>query len=162
MKKWKKTLIGLSILIALGNYCIEHNYDTSDIEIVDGYCYATYSDGNVYIGDKCFLRGVDCNDGDVLVEDLRDDAEDPNFKIIDSKELIDKDKRNEILEILCCYEREYPSNWDRSIESMRLEWFMHNIGYDNGLATNRTRDVDLNNGDENKYNNKVLSKILRI
>ena len=145
MKKWKKTLIGLSILIALGNYCIEHNYDTSDIEIVDGYCYATYSDGNVYIGDKCFLRGVDCNDGDVLVE-----------------ELIDKDKRNEILEILCCYEREYPSNWDRSIESMRLEWFMHNIGYDNGLATNRTKDVDLNNGDENKYNNKVLSKILRI
>ena len=161
MKKWEKTLIGLSILIVLGNYCIDHNYDTSTIDIVDGYYYATYSDGCVYIGDKCFLDEIDCNEGDILIENLSDD-DDPNFKIIDSKKIIDKNKRNEILEKLCCYESEYPSRWDRSIESMRLEWFMHNIGYDNGLETKRTKDVDLNNEDENKYNNKVLSKIFRL
>ncbi len=161
MKKWKKTLIGLGILIAIGSHMIDNNYDTSDIEIVDGDCYATYSCGSVYIGDRCFLNEINCSEGDVLVEDLRDDN-DPNMKIINSMEIDDKNIRNEILEILCDYEEEYPSKWNRSIDSMRLEWFMHNIGYTNGLETRRTKDVDLNNEDEEKYNNKVLSKLLRL
>ena len=70
MKKWQKTLIGLGIFIALCSYNLDNSYDTSAVEIVNEDYYATYSDGAVYIGDRCFLDGIDCNEGDILVEDL--------------------------------------------------------------------------------------------
>jgi len=161
MKKWQKTLIGLGIFIALCSYSLDNSYDTSAVEIVNEDYYATYSDGAVYIGDRCFLDGVNCNEGDILVEDLRYN-DDPDMKVINSIDIKDKNKRNEILEILCSYEEDNPSTWNRSIESMRLEWLMHNISYDYGLEKRRTKDVDLDNEDEDEYDNKVLSKIFKL
>ena len=161
MKKWQKTLIGLGIFIALCSYNLDNSYDTSAVEIVNEDYYATYSGGAVYIGDRCFLDGIDCNEGDILVEDLRYN-DDPDMKVINSIDIKDKNKRNEILEILCSYEEDNPSTWNRSIESMRLEWLMHNISYDYGLEKRRTKDVDLDNEDEDEYDNKVLSKIFKL
>lgn len=74
----------------------------------------------------------------------------------------DKDTRNEILEVLCCYEEMYPSNWDRSIESMRVEWFCHNTAYNFNYRVDDSFEVDLNNKDEDKYSNKVLRRLFRI
>ena len=93
--------------------------------------------------------------------DERDD-DDPNFKIYNSCRITNKDERNEILEILCQYEKDYPSNWNRTIESLRLEWFAHNFFYFFDYQTHRTTDVDLNNGDEKIYDNSLLRRILKL
>ena len=71
----------------------------------------------------------------------------------------DAEIRNEILEILQEYERQFPSDWDRTTESMRLEWLMHNLSYRFDYQPGRTESVDLNNNDEGKYDNKILQRI---
>ena len=82
--------------------------------------------------------------------------------ICNSCNIKDKDIRNDILEVLCIYEEMYPSNWDRSIESMRFEWFCHNAAYYVNYKVDDAYEVDLNNNDESKYDNKVLRRIFRI
>ena len=54
----------------------------------------------------------------------------------------------------------YPSVWERSIESMRNEWEVHNWAYRFDYKKNRTTDVDFNIGDEEKYSSKILTKML--
>ena len=82
--------------------------------------------------------------------------------IYNSCDIVDKDIRNDILEVLCEYEERYPTDWDRSIESMRLEWLCHNMAYCFNYRTDDSCEVDLNNSDEEKYDKKVLSRILRL
>jgi hypothetical protein len=82
--------------------------------------------------------------------------------IRNSYNINDKDIRNDILEVLCIYEEMYPSNWDRSIESMRFEWFCHNAAYYVNYKVDDAYEVDLNNNDESKYDSKVLRRIFRI
>ena len=124
--------------------------------------FAEYSDGYIYIGDENYINSLEnTNSCDILVIDERDKL-DPNMVICDSCVIKDKDTRNDILEVLCCYEEMYPSNWDRSVESMRFEWFCHNAAYYVNYKVDDSSEVDLNNNDENKYNNKVLSRVFRI
>lgn len=161
IKKYNKRLIFISVLILLlSSYLSKHKYK-SKYEILDDKAFASYSNGLIYIGDKEFLESIEVNDGDVLILDERD-LEDPNMSIYNSCDISDKDIRNEILEVICCYEEMYPSRWDRTIESMRLEWLCHNISYFFNYKVDHSSDVDLNNGDEGIYDNKVLSRILRI
>lgn len=82
--------------------------------------------------------------------------------IRESYKITDKDKRNQILEVLCEYEKNNPSEWDRSIESMRLEWFIHNMGHELDYKKDHSDDVDLNNEDEEDYDDKVLRKLFRL
>ena len=163
-KKWKRRLLMLSCVILLLSYQYEHTYDPQyEILNEDDGAFASYSDGLIYIGDKYYLDHLDSlSEGDILVEDLRNKKSDPDLKVIDSYKVTDKDKRNEILEVLCEYEECYPSDWDRSIESMRLEWFAHNLSYDFDFARDRSTDVDLDNDDEEKYDNKILRRILKL
>ena len=124
--------------------------------------FAEYSDGYIYIGDENYINSLEnTNSCDILVIDERDKL-DPNMVICDSCVIKDKDTRNDILEVLCCYEEMYPSNWDRSVESMRFEWFCHNAAYYVNYKVDDSSEVDLNNNDEDKYNNKVLSRVFRI
>jgi hypothetical protein len=124
--------------------------------------FASYSDGYVYIGDKEYLNSLhDITSKDILVLDERDNK-DPNMTILNSCNITDKEKRNEILEILCYYEEIYPTKWDRSIESMRLEWFAHNFSYYVNYKTNDAKSVDLNNEDETTYDYEVLRRLLRL
>ena len=162
IKKYKKNLLYLSTIIFLITYYLkDHDYNPS-IKICDDTFFATYSDGLVYIGDEEFLNNIKCDENDVLICDNRKNLDDPNMIIYNSCCITDKDKRNEILEIVCEYEKCYPSSWNRSIESMRLEWFMHNVGYFFNYKRARTTDVDLNNNDEEKYDKKVLRKVLKL
>ena len=84
------------------------------------------------------------------------------MRIYDSYKIDDKDRRNDILEVLCLYENMYPSDWNRSLESMRLEWFMHNLGHDFNYKKDHSDHVDLNNEDEDDYDDKVLRKLFRL
>jgi len=166
-KKLKRKLLAISASLVLLTtyYNIDYVYHPS-IEIMDeNACgpFGCYSYGNVYIGSRSYLRSLtNLTENDILVEDQRFDSDDPNMKIYSSYLIDDKDIRNEILEILCRYEECYPSPWDRSIESMRLEWLMHNVSYFFNHEQNRTGDVDLNNNEGEYYDNPVLRKILKI
>lgn len=157
----KKVLYTSIVLMLILTYSFKHKYKSNYTILDDEDAFASYKDGLIYIGDEEFLRSIDTNDGDILILDERD-KNDPNMCIYNSCDIRDKDIRNDILEVLCCYEKMYPSNWDRSIESMRFEWLCHNVAYNFEYKVDDSREVDLNNGDEDKYKNKVLNRILRI
>lgn len=124
--------------------------------------FASYSLGYIYIGSRSYLLDLpNVGPNDVLIEDQRY-FEDPNMSIYQSYNIVDKDIRNEILEVICIYEQIYPSKWDRTIDSMRLEWFCHNLSYNLNYKTEKSCDVDLNNDDESKYSSKVLQRIFRL
>jgi len=165
-KKIKKKLLAISTaLVLLTAYSsIDHLYQPN-YEIVEenpSGPFGCYSCGYIYIGSLTYLKSLtDITENDILVLDQRYKA-DPNMKIFSSYRITDKDLRNEILEVLCRYEECYPSPWNRSIESMRLEWLMHNLSYYINNEPNRAGDVDLNNNEEEYYNNPVLRKIFKI
>ena len=148
------------LLVAYTNKKVYHpNYVILNEE--DGP-FAEYSIGYVYIGDSEYLRNLkNISSNDVLIRDERDD-DDPNVVIINSYNIINKEIRNEILEILQYYEMMYPTNWNRSIESMRLEWLCHNASYYFNYEVESSYEVDLNNKDEEKYDSEVLRRILRL
>ena len=76
-------------------------------------------------------------------------------------DLLDKDERNEILTVLKEYDSMYNTEWDRSIESMRVEWTVHNMLYDLHYESARTKHVDLDNSEEELYSNPILQRLLK-
>ena len=110
-----------------------------------------YSKGVIYIGDIDYLNSIDeLNYGDILAYDGRDNN-DPNIRIYDSFKIRDYDTREEIIEALLYYEEMYPTDWNRTKNSLCREWTAHNVAYIFGINQHRTTDVDLNNGDELVY-----------
>ncbi len=129
-------------------------------EILDNHeAYASYSGGLIYIG-KYKHHPYLLDDGDIFILDSRWDNN-PDMKIINSYKVLDSNERSEILSVLCEYEKENPSKWDRSLGSMELEWTLHNLGYYFNIKRDSSTDVDLDNSDEDIYQNKVLQKILK-
>lgn len=152
-------LIGISvavIVISSKSYTYKPSYEI--VEIEDEHAIFSYEKGNIYIGDKEYLDSLtNINDEDILVQDKRD-AIDPNMIIFNSYRIEDKNTRNTILNCLLEYEKLYPSKWDRTIESLRIEWSVHNILYEILYERKRTTNVDLNNADETVYNNTILKR----
>lgn len=124
--------------------------------------FASYGKGLVYIGDMTFLDNLDeVKDDDILILDERI-GNDPNMKILSSYIIKNRKDKKEILKILSLYEKKSPSEWNRSYESMMVEWEMHNLLHSLGYRINRTTDVDLNNNDEHFYDDAILKKIFRL
>ena len=163
MKNLKKKLIILGLSLSIIGYTSIDYFYTPKIEISeDGDSFARYSLGKVYIGDHKYLKSLDnIEEFDILVEDLRGEK-DPNMKVYNSIKINDRELVNEIIEILLEYERQNPSKWNRTAESMRVEWIMHNLSYLFNIERNRTLDVDFNNGDQEKYDKIVVRKLLKL
>lgn len=166
-QKAKKRLLAISAAILIGTtyYNTDHVYHPTYeiIDDADDKAFGSYSKGKIYIGSLNFLESLEnLNEDDILVQDQRFSYKNPNLKIFSSYRITDKEQRNEILEVLCEYEDCYPSPWDRSIESMRVEWAMHNFSYYLDNHRERTTDVDLNNEDEEKYDSDIARKILKL
>ena len=165
-KKAKRRLLALAAAVIIGTtyYSVDHVYHPT-YEIIDDSedkAFGSYSKGKIYIGKALFLQSLtDLSEDDILVLDQRFSPTNPNLKIMSSYRITDREQRNEILEVLCRYEECYPSPWERSIESMRVEWTAHNLSYYLNNHRERTTDVDLNNEDEERYDSKVLRKILK-
>lgn len=143
----------------------DHRYNGSYKIINDGNVFATYIDGNVYIGNSLFIKTLkNIKEKDVIILDDTKNI-DPDYKIISSYKITDNVIQNEILNILYEYNKLHPSLWKRSMKSMKIEWIAHNLLYYFDYQTIRTMDVDFNNNDENVYNEKMLKdtikKILR-
>ena len=117
----------------------------------DEDAYSGYSKGSIYIGDKEYLDSLEnITDKDILVEDERD-SDNPTMRIRNSYLVFEKNDRTEILKSLCEYEKEHPSDWNRTLETMELEWEAHNLLYYFNYKKDHTTDVDLDNNDEEKY-----------
>ena len=135
----------------------DHDYDNNDYVIYDNDIepYGAYKKGNIYIGNHNYIESIKdkTNKGDVLIEQ--------GYKTSSSYLITDKDDRNTILNVLNIYNTEVNFEFNRTMESMRVEWTIHNILYNMGIEQNRTKDVDLNNDDEKIYSNPVLKKLIK-
>ena len=156
-----KIFLAAILLMIITNNQPDYEYHP-EYEILEGEeAYACYRDGNIYIGDEKYLRSINCESKDVLIYDNRN-SERTEFKIYDSYRIRDKEARNDIIEVLMQYEDDNPTNWHRTKESMRLEWYLHNLSYDLFIKRSSTSDVDLDTVDESIYDNKILRKILKL
>ena len=156
----KIILVGILLTLLISNlkdYEYHPNYQILEEE----EAYARYRDGDIYIGEEKDLKNINCDSSDVLVCDNRK-ISNSDLKIYNSYKVTDKEARNDIIEVLMHYEEENPSTWNRTKESMRLEWFLHNLFYYLSLEKKRSTDVDLDSEDEKVYDCKVLRKILKL
>lgn len=136
---------------------------SSSLEIMeDSKAFASYSKGLIYVGDIFYLSEMNdsLDECDIFVLDQRYRI-DSNMKILSSCYINDKNDKEDIVKALLKYEEKYPSKWDRSYESMLVEWEVHNYLYNIGYRKDRTTDVDFNNQDEKVYDNVVLKSLLR-
>ena len=108
----------------------------------------TSSGKNVYVGSD---GDYAASSNSVKVVDSRK-QDDPNIKIIESFRVNERTEMIEISSMLLAYNDENPSipSWNRTLNSMVIEWDIHNKVYDMGYARDSTADVDLNNKDEGK------------
>lgn len=137
-----------------------------DMQLNDNYeigcedIYATYNNRKIYISNESYIYNIIDNDSDgIYIIDSRN-ANNPDMKICNSYKIRSKELKNEIIDLLLKYEEDYPSKWDRTKESMYNEWVIHNICYWFSLKKESTKAVDLDNEDEDKYDSKILYKIL--
>ena len=122
----------------------------------DNVKYASYSKGDVYIGTELPSDFYD-NPYDVFVLDRRD-GKNPDMRVYDSYRITSLPDQEAIIDILLRYEEEYPSNWNRTKESLLREWLVHNNCYELGIKVSHTRHVDFDNEDEETYKYLRLTK----
>lgn len=145
MKKNKIIYLSILIVIILSGCSLEKKEENTKSN------YIPYSNGRVFIGKQDYLDNINnLTRKDILILDERD-KKDPNIKIYNSIMITNNEEIEEILNLLLEYEEKNPSNWNRTFESMKTEWYYHNIAYYLNYKRERTKDVDLNNNDENKY-----------
>ena len=79
-------------------------------------------------------------------------SDNPNIRIMDSYKINDKNLQKEILQLIIQYNEINPSSpaWERTLDSMVLEWDIHNKVYNWNISTNSTAHVDLDNNDEGR------------
>lgn len=156
--KQKKALILLMTYIIIlftpklkkSQSIINYNYDYA---ITKNMEFAHYDDYHIYIGSKEYIDKIYDNDThNIYIIDGRGNSN-PNIEIYNSSFIISHKQRLTILKILLEYERKYPTEWNRTLNSMENEWFIHNLCYYLNLETHRTSEVDLDNNDEENYKN---------
>lgn len=81
-----------------------------------------------------------------------DPAHDPNMQILDSYRITNTNQQKEIAQLMLNYNTANPVSpaWNRTLDSLVLEWEIHNNVYRTGFFQINTKDCDFNNGDEGK------------
>ena len=157
MNKEKKALLLLwTYLIILFTPKTKSNDSKNNITYNDDYIYeenpyATYKTKDIYIVGKDLAKELKDNDNIYIIDDRCD--EDPDMSICNSYQFKNINDIDNILNLLIEYEDKYPSDWNRTIKSMKNEWLIHNICYFLNIEKSRTEQVDFNNADEEIYLN---------
>ena len=73
---------------------------------------------------------------------------DPEFVVMSSYRADTDAVIRRLSQLLLDHESMYPSDWDRTLESMVDEWKMHNLAYSMNYKLDHSADVNLNNADE--------------
>lgn len=126
-------------------------YDNLKTECFKAY---PYTNGFMYIGDKECINTIEKEDSKLLIQDARDTSN-PDIKIYDSYKISDEKIQKEVIDKLLYYEEVHPTKWERTKKSMVNEWYAHNLLYNMNLKRDRTRDVDLDNSDEEVFKEKL-------
>ena len=89
--------------------------------------------------------------GETVVYDDRY-SENPSFRIYDSYRIRKNSLKREVLFAMIAYNEAYPSEpkWQRTVDSLVLEWMEHNFAYRVGFLRSRACNVDLDNHAEGK------------
>ena len=155
------TLVSLAELLPGPLYYSSYTKNTSYSQENPTEPYASLEIGDVYIGKACDMRKLNkkTKEENIIIIDQRT-SDDPNVKILSSHKITNHDEIASVIGVVQEYNREYPSNWNRTTASLVNEWEIHNICSSLDVMTSHTDDVDLNNSDECIYNSKLLSKIL--
>lgn len=166
MKNKKRRLIALSLSFVLATTIINDKVKgkTSNIyideEIDNPYYIGSCITGDVYLASKEEIKVLEESGIEgIFIIDERNDKE-PNIQIIDSYSINNTNDMKDILTIVKNYDEENPSKWSRTITSMVNEWWIHNICYIYDYYKGNTRDVDLNNSDEDVFKTFNLQKLI--
>ncbi len=104
--------------------------------------------GNMYIVQKSLNREpLSITDNDYVVLDGRANG-DPEFEVIDSYRADNSVLIRRLCSILLEHEELYPTDWERTLDSMVGEWQIHNAAYAMNYRVDKSKNVNLNNGDE--------------
>lgn len=89
--------------------------------------------------------------GEIAVYDDRTTAN-PSFRIYDSYRIRKNSIKREVLSAMIAYNEAYPTEprWQRTMDSLVLEWMEHNFAYRVGFLRKRACNVDLDNHAEGK------------
>lgn len=163
-KRKKAILLLYTYIILLLSPKIKENTNkivfNEEYNITNNLLFATYNGKSIYIGKKIYLNEIiDKNSHNIYIIDERS-KENPSLGIYDSYKIRCIDDIKNILKIILTYEEMYPSKWNRTTESMLNEWIIHNICYTMNIEQYRTKKVDLDNYEEEKYSQ--ITKILSI
>lgn len=121
--------------------------------------YAVIPNGKIYIGNENYINYLDSNENNILIVDERDEKK--NIKIISSYKIMDRQTQNNVLAVISEYEKNNPSVWDRTTDSMLIEWRVHNVLYHINFKTSSTKDVDFENNEEILYSNNLFRRIFK-
>ena len=122
--------------------------------------YAYYKGKNIYIVDEEVFEKMKKNNNDIYLLDFRNILN-SNVQIYNSRLIHDKEDMYNILGVLLEYDKEYPNDrWNRSLDGMYLEWYLHNVFYDHSILKERSRDVDLDTRDIFVFENPIVKKLL--
>ena len=105
--------------------------------------------GNLYVVLPEVKRdALSYTESDYIAIDRRDRS-DPEIVVIDSYRAEDTALIEKLCELLLGHEEAYPTDWDRTLNSMITEWQIHNAAYALDYRVDHSKDVNLNNKDEN-------------
>ena len=122
--------------------------------------YAYYKGKNIYIIGEEEFEVMDKSDDNIYLLDYRY-VFNSNVQIYNSKMFCDKEDMYNILAVLLEYNQEYPNDrWNRTIDGMYLEWYMHNVFYNWSILKERSSNVDLDTRDALFFEDSIVKKLL--
>ena len=135
---------------------LDYDYDETHGGIIYTYSYSVPAnstedpvEGKLYVVSPDLDRDAQTVDeNDYFAVDRRF-AKDPEFVVISSYRADRNPIIRELCQLLLDHEAAYPTDWDRTLESMVEEWEIHNMAYSMNYKTDHSADVNLNNADEN-------------
>lgn len=120
--------------------------------------YAFYNGKSIYIVNGLMFKSDNFDEDGIYILDNRHILN-SNLQIKNSYLIRDDDEIYNILAILIEYENEFPSRWDRSIDGMYAEWYLHNLFYDMCILKDRSCNVDLDIKDSFFFEDILIKKL---
>ncbi len=143
----------------------EENYDPTHGGKLYTYPYSVKVNGKDETGSLFIISpevdkdALTAGEADYIALDRRG-ANDPEFVVYDSYRADSEILIKELCRLLLAHEEAYPTNWSRTLDSLVEEWEIHNAAYSMDYRPESSKDVNLNNADENTDWLKRASKEL--
>ncbi len=132
----------------------EEDYDPTHGGLIYTYDYSASSGAKKKINGRLYIvtKDLDQNAQTVGENDFfaldRRTAADPEYIVMNSYLAGTDGVIRALCQRLLEHEELYPTDWERTLESMVSEWKMHNMAYAMGYKTDHSQHVNLNNADE--------------